>query len=304
MSKRTVGTWIYQNGGGDIVEEKLVAGLREREIETITDLNLRYADVNNDGIFCNGTQMDNLDLFFSYNAGEQSLYQIYLYELLDLHIPIINSFKGFSISEDKMKTDVALKIADIPRTNFYLCHRDETEKLREAVDKWGSKAVYKPVDGWGGMGMTLIESEHDLDQILPFLNQLDIRFFYIEKFINYDGTDYRVDVVDGEAISCYGRRAKKGDWRTNVTSGGSVFLRELTDELADLAVKAAAAVRLDIAGVDIIYDREREEYIVLEVNGIPAFATPDQESIGLGFNDRKIEKIIALIDRKTSHENK
>jgi len=300
MGNRTVGTWIYQNGGGDAIEKKIIAGLREREIETITDLNLRYADAHNDGIFCNGVQMDNLDLFFSYNAGEQSMYQIYLYELLDLHIPIINSFKGFSISEDKMKTDIALKVANIPRTDFYLCHRDEAEKLREAVNKWDSKVVYKPVDGWGGIGMVLIESENDLNKIMPFLNQLDIRFFYIEKFVNYDGTDYRIDVVDGEAISCYGRRAKKGDWRTNVTSGGSIFLRDMTDQLADLAVRAAAAVRLDIAGVDIIYDREREEHIVLEVNGIPAFATPDQEALGLDFNPKKIEKIIELIDRKTS----
>jgi len=300
MGNRTVGTWIYQNGGGDVIEERIIAGLREREIETITDLNLRHADAHNDGIFCNGVQMDNLDLFFSYNAGEQSMYQIYLYELLDLHIPIINSFKGFSISEDKMKTDIALKVANIPRTDFYLCHRDEAEKLREAVNKWDSKVVYKPVDGWGGIGMVLIESENDLNKIMPFLNQLDIRFFYIEKFVNYDGTDYRIDVVDGEAISCYGRRAKKGDWRTNVTSGGSIFLRDMTDQLADLAVRAAAAVRLDIAGVDIIYDREREEHIVLEVNGIPAFATPDQEALGLDFNQKKIEKIIELIDRKTS----
>ncbi len=300
MKNRTVGLWMYQNSGGNIIEEKLVAGLKEREIEVVTDLNLRYADVHNDGIFCKGVQMDNLDLFFSYNAGDQSMYQIYLYELLDIHIPIVNSFKGFSISEDKMKTNISLREADVPRTDFYLCHRDESEKLREALNKWNSKVVYKPVDGWGGIGMTLIESENDLDKILPFLNQLDIRFFYIEKFLDYDGTDYRVDVVDGEAISCYGRRAKKGDWRTNVTSGGSVFLRELNEDLAGLAVQAAKAVNLDIAGVDIIYDRERGEYVVLEVNGIPAFATPDQEALGLDFNRKKIEKIIELIDRRTS----
>ncbi len=79
-----------------------------------------------------------------------------------------------------------------------------------------------------------------------------------------------------------------------------MFLRELNDKLAKLAVQAAEAVSLDIAGVDIIYDRGREEYVVLEVNGIPAFATPDQEAAGLNFNQRKIEKIIELIERKTS----
>ena len=57
--------------------------------------------------------------------------------------------------------------------------------------------------------------------------------------------------------------------------------------------------RLEIAGVDIIYDIEREEYVVLEVNGLPAFATPEQEEMGLDFNDKKIDKIVDLIDRLT-----
>jgi ribosomal protein S6--L-glutamate ligase len=303
MKNRTVGLWLYQNGGGDIIEKKLVAGLREREIDTITGLNLRHAEVNSDGIFCNGFQVDSLDLFFSYNAGEQTTYQVYLYELLDLRIPMLNSFKGFSISEDKMKTAIALKAASLPRTDFYLCHRDESEKLRGAISLWDSKAVYKPVDGWGGIGMTLIESERDLNKIMPFLNQMGLRFFYVERFIDYDGTDYRIDVVDGEVVGCYGRQAREGDWRTNITAGGSIINRELNDQLSELAIRAAKAVKLDIAGVDILYDREREEYIVLEVNGVPAFATPEQEAQGIGFNDKKIEKIVDLIDRKSAQQH-
>ena len=46
---------------------------------------------------------------------------------------------------------------------------------------------------------------------------------------------------------------------------------------------------VDIGGVDIIYDLEKEQYVVLEVNGIPAFATPEQEKMGLNFNDKKID---------------
>jgi len=84
-----------------------------------------------------------------------------------------------------------------------------------------------------------------------------------------------------------------------VTSGGSVFMREPTDDIIDLAVKAAKVCGTDIAGVDIIYDLEREEYVVLEVNGIPAFATPEQEKMGLDFNNKKIDLIVDLIDRKT-----
>jgi len=53
---------------------------------------------------------------------------------------------------------------------------------------------------------------------------------------------------------------------------------------------------------DIIYDQEREEYIALEVNGIPAFATPEQEKMGLNFNKKKIKLIVDMIDRKTKNK--
>jgi len=129
---------------------------------------------------------------------------------------------------------------------------------------------------------------------------MDLRFFYVEKFVKYDNTDFRVDIVDGEFVGCYGRKASKTDWRTNVTSGGSVFLREPDDEVIDIAKKAAKVCGADIAGVDIIYDLEKEEYVVLEVNGIPAFATPEQEKMGLDFNKKKIDLIVDMIDRKTA----
>lgn len=76
-------------------------------------------------------------------------------------------------------------------------------------------------------------------------------------------------------------------------------MREANDEIIDLAKRATKALGLEIGGVDILYDEEREEYVVLEVNGIPAFATPDQEAMGLDFNDRKIDLIVNMIDRIT-----
>ena len=128
---------------------------------------------------------------------------------------------------------------------------------------------------------------------------MDLRFFYVEKFLKYDNTDFRVDIVDGEFVSCYGRKASGTDWRTNITAGGSVFMREANDEVVELAKRAAEVCKIDIAGIDIIYDMEREEYVVLEVNGIPAFATPEQEKSGLDLNDKKIDLIVDLIDKKT-----
>jgi len=295
---RKIGMWLYQNGGGDVIQKKIIKKLKEREIETVPNINLRDAIAKNGHILHGKTKVDKLDLFFSYNAGEQTQYQMFLYQALDRQIPIINSYDSFALTEDKFQTSFLLRNHGIATPDYQLCHRDDADQLKKIIKKW-DKMVYKPTDGWGGIGLTKIESEATLDTLLPFLNQMDLRFFYVEKFLNYDNTDYRVDIVDGEFVGCYGRRASGSDWRTNVTSGGSVFMREPDDAVIEIAKKAAAICGTDIAGVDIIYDLDKEEYVVLEVNGIPAFATPEQEKMGLDFNKKKIDLIVDLIDRKT-----
>jgi len=297
--KRRVGIWMYQNGGGDRIEKRIVKMLKDRGIEPITGLNLRDAYVKGGHIRCHGINMEKLDLFFSYNAGEQTQYQMYLYKALNRMVPCINNYDSFELTEDKFQTSYLLRNNGVSTPDFRLCHRDDSKRLKKFIRSW-KQMVYKPTDGWGGVGLTKIDSEATLDTLLPFLNQMDLRFFYVEKFIDYDRTDYRVDIVDGKYVGCYGRKAGGTDWRTNVTSGGSVFLREPEEEVVDLAKRAVEIVGLEIAGVDIIYDRKKREYLVLEINGIPAFATPEQERLGLDFNDRKIEMIVDMIDRKSA----
>lgn len=295
---RKVGLWLYSNGGGDKIQKKIVKKLKEREIESVTNINLRQAIAKKGHILHGKTRVDELDLFFSYNAGEQTQYQTFLYQALNRVIPMINSYESFALTEDKFQTSFLLQKHGIRTPDFQLCHRDDSKQLSRIMKKW-SKMVYKPTDGWGGLGLTKIENQSTLDMLMPFLNQMDLRFFYVEKFLKYDNTDFRVDIVDGQFVGCYGRRASDTDWRTNITSGGSVFMREPDDEVVDIAIKAAKLCGTDIAGIDIIYDMEQEQYVILEVNGIPAFATPEQEKMGLDFNAKKIDLIVDLIDRKT-----
>lgn len=230
MSKRKIGMWLYTNSGGDKIAKKIITKLKDRDIETLDNINLRHAIVKNANILHNKVKLNKLDLFFSYNAGEQTQYQTYLYQALNRIIPMINSYEAFALSEDKFHTSFVLRNNGIKTADYKLCHRDDGHQLKKIMKKW-DKMVYKPTDGWGGVGLTKIESEASLDMLLPFLNQMDLRYFYVEKFIKYDNTDFRVDIVDGEFVSCYGRKASKTDWRTNITSGGSIFLREANDEI-------------------------------------------------------------------------
>jgi ribosomal protein S6--L-glutamate ligase len=297
MAAANVGLWLYENGGGIEIQAKIVDALKQRDINCITGLNLSNAYAKDGNIYCNDIIMEELDLFLSYNAGQQTQYQLYLYDAINQSIPTINNYAAFSLSEDKFKTSHLLNNHAIATPEYRLCHKNDIYSLKHAIKEWGGKLVYKPTDGWGGVGIVKIESEQALDMLLPFLSRTDLRYLYLERFIDYDNTDYRIDIVDGQFISCYGRKAPKDDWKTNITSGGSIFIREPCDEVVTLAKRAAELSGLEIAGVDLIYDREHERYVVLEINSTPAFATPEQEKLGLNFNNKKVDAIVNLIDR-------
>lgn len=296
-SAPTIGMWLYKNGGGVEIEQKLISALAKKGINTITDLDLARAQAYAGEIICNGVNMQSLDAFFTYNAGQQSKFQMYMYQALNQTIPIFNNFDSFALTEDKFLTAHLLNQAGIATADYRMLNSQDLEYLKNSLREWGGNVVYKPTDGWGGSGLVKIEDIRTLDMIAPFIEQAGIDKFYLEKFVNYDKTDWRVDIVDGEFVGCYGRRAPVGDWKTNVSSGGSIMLREPNDEVIEQALKAAKVTGLEIAGVDLIYDLDKQQYIVLEVNGIPAFATPEQEKQGLDFNDLKIEKIANLIER-------
>ncbi len=300
--ERMIGLWMYQNCGGSEIEQQIVNQLNERGIGTVRGLDLRYSKATAQGIECKGTRIDELDLFFSYNAGEQTAYQVYMYEYINDFTPTMNNFRSFKLAEDKFKTNSLLNKYGIKTADFCLCNKENPEELEQVFAEYGT-LVFKPVDGWGGIGVTKIDSFDQLSSLKPHLDPEEYKYFYVERYIDYDGSDFRVDLVNGDFVGCYGRKAREGDWRTNVTSGGSVFLREPIPEVVDLARQAALVSGLEIAGVDIVYDRQNEEYLVIEVNGLPAFATPEQEQHGIDFNSRKIEKIVEYIDHVTGSKS-
>lgn len=300
--ERMIGVWMYQNCGGNNIEQQIVDQLSKRGIGAVRGLDLRYSKATTHGIECMGTRIDELDLFFSYNAGEQTAYQVYMYEYINDFTPTINNFRSFKLTEDKFKTNSLLNKYGIKTAEFCLCNKECPEELEQVFAEYGT-LVFKPVDGWGGVGVTKIESFDQLSSLKPHLDPDIYKYYYVERYIDYDGTDFRVDLVNGEFVGCYGRQAREGDWRTNVTSGGSVFVREPTDKVVELARQTSLITGLEIAGVDIVYDRQHEEYIVIEVNGLPAFATPEQEKQGIDFNSRKITKIVDYIDQVTGRRS-
>src|SRR5439155_14746692 len=93
------------------------------------------------------------------------------------------------------------------------------------------------------------------------------------------------------------RSAAEGDWRTNVTRGGSARPITLPPEWEPLALGAAAAVGADYAGVDLLPSRDGSVF-VLEVNAIPGWQGL-QRATGLDVAGAIVEHLISRVRHET-----
>jgi RimK family alpha-L-glutamate ligase len=118
-----------------------------------------------------------------------------------------------------------------------------------------------------GLGMARVADEEMAYRVFRTVETIR-GVYYLQRTIDHEGRDYRVFVVGGKVLGAIERRAD--GWRTNISRGGRAVEARLPEDWAGLAVRAAAAVGADYAGVDLLPARDGTLY-VLEVNGIPGW---------------------------------
>ncbi len=198
---------------------------------------------------------------------EVVLYLDILHALKIMQIPVYNDGHAIERSVDKGMTSFLLHQAGLPTPlTWVLRNHSEALAIAEAELKNGNLLITKPLFGSQGEGIRRIEKMTDL-----FWLTGSHGVYYLQRFIHCAGngfSDSRVFVINGRAVAAMQRRGKS--WLNNVARGARCESIELASEMADLAVKAAAALKMDYAGVDIIQDRDGQ-YVVIEVNSIPAW---------------------------------
>ena len=215
-----------------------------------------------------------LDIVFVVDLGADDIgaffHRLSLIHAIEEHgVRVINSSDALLKMRNKAECMRNLQKAgiSIPETLI-------TESIEEAADfvKRNSPCVLKPITGFGGLGVQLIEREFDLDNIFDFLKHHSRMFgkgaFLLQQYIRNSGFDIRALVVEDRVIGTMQRVATQGIV-TNIHAGG--IARENDIDVNIVAVEAAKAVNGNLAGVDIIPDISGK-FWVLEVNATPGWA--------------------------------
>lgn len=192
----------------------------------------------------------------------------------------LNESVAISRARDKLRALQLLSRRGIglPVTGF--AHRpDDINDLIDMVG--GAPLVIKLLQGTQGIGVMLAETRQMAESMIESFLGLKASVLVQQYIRESGGADIRCFVVGKRVVAAMQRQARAGDFRSNLHRGGKASAVRITPEERATAVRAAATIGLNVAGVDIL--RSDRGPMVLEVNSSP----------GLGGIERTTGKDIA-----------
>ena len=226
-----------------------------------------------------------------------------LHALRELGVPVYNDARAIERSVDKSMTSLLLHAARIatPPTWATESHA-QAQRIAVREGAAGHALVLKPLFGSQGRGLQLVGQVGGVHHALPATLAAHGELAYLQRFvppISVPGFDWRVLVVGGRAVTAM--RRVSTHWVHNVAQGARCEPVALTPELRTLAERAAHALGMDYAGVDLIPSLAAEPskraapgIQVLEVNGVAAWQGLQRVT---GFNIARA-LVDDLLDRK------
>ncbi|MFT5231348.1 30S ribosomal protein S6--L-glutamate ligase [Patiriisocius sp. Uisw_047] len=169
-------------------------------------------------------------------------------------------------SRDKLRSLQILSRAGLglPKTIF----TNYSKNVEEVVDlAGGAPVIIKLLEGTQGIGVILAETKKAAESVMEAFNNLQARVIVQEFIKEAGGADIRAFIVDGQVVGAMKRQGKEGEFRSNLHRGGSANVIELSDEEETAALKAAKAMGLGVAGVDMLQSSRGP--LILEVNSSP-----------------------------------
>jgi [lysine-biosynthesis-protein LysW]---L-2-aminoadipate ligase len=197
---------------------------------------------------------------------------LYLTACLEyLGFMVINKFRVGETCGNKLMTSLTLAKYRVPTPKTYFTF--SAESAIEVINKTGFPLVLKPIVGSWGRGVFPLRDEEVANMIVEMREEDDsplARIYYVQEMIKRPPRDLRCIVVGDKVVAAIYRYSAENEWRTNVARGGKAEVAPITNELEDIALKAAKAVGGGILGIDLMEDEERG-LLVHEVNNTVEF---------------------------------
>lgn len=217
-----------------------------------------------------------------------------LHALREFGVPVYNDARAIERSVDKSMTSLLLHAAGLPTPPTWATESQaQAQRIAVREGAAGHALVLKPLFGSQGKGLQLVGDVDGVHHPLPALDKGHGSMAYLQRFVppqTTPGFDWRVLVVGGHAVTAMRRVSEH--WVHNVAQGARCEPAELTPELAQLAERAAHALDMDYAGVDLIPSDHGIQ--VIEVNGVAAWQGLQRVT---GFNIARA-LVDDLLDRK------
>lgn len=183
-----------------------------------------------------------------------------------MNVFCLNESVAISRSRDKLRSLqlLARKGIGLPITGF--AHSpDDTEDLMALTG--GAPLVVKLLEGTQGKGVVLAETKQAAESVIDAFRGLRVHFLTQEFIKEAKGADIRCFVIGDKVVASMMRKAKEGEFRSNLHRGGKAELVKITPEERSTATRAANIMGLNVAGVDIL--RSAHGPVVMEVNSSP-----------------------------------
>jgi RimK family alpha-L-glutamate ligase len=187
-----------------------------------------------------------------------------LHKLERLGMLIINPPLAIERSVDKYCSLIFFQESGlpVPRTAVTESHNEALKCFHEL----GGDVVVKPLFGSRGVGATRISDPDVAARVFRTISFYH-GVLYLQKFIPHGGSDIRAFVIGDEVVAAMRRIAD--NWKTNVSLGAKPTPLKLSEELENLAVKAAKVIGCKVTGIDIIEGPEGP--VVVELNSQPGW---------------------------------
>lgn len=179
---------------------------------------------------------------------------------------LLNGPVAIGRSRDKLRTLQILsgKDVNIPKTAFADSPLD-TKDMVKLVG--GAPVIIKLLEGTQGVGVVLADTNKAAESVVNAFKSLKANILVQEFIKESRGVDLRCFVIGDKVVAAMERHAAEGEFRANIHLGGTGHKAKITPEERKMAVKAAKAMELKVAGVDII--RSTRGPMVLEINSSP-----------------------------------